>query len=114
MIIRMATSRRACSTRAGEASVGRGSRTFSGRVQDGGDESGGVVVIESGDGVAEVNRDACREACRELENTPLTAGAGEPAAGEYDRCVVAGRPAACRSLRNSETGSTRPPAGSLR
>jgi len=35
-------------------------------------------------------------------------------ASEYDRCVVAGRPAACRSRRNSDTGSTRPPPGPLR
>jgi len=34
-------------------------------------------------------------------------------ASAYDRCVVAGRPAACRSLRNSDTGPTRPPSGSL-
>ena len=35
-------------------------------------------------------------------------------ASEYDRCVVAGRPAACRSRRNSDTGPTRPPPASLR
>ena len=35
-------------------------------------------------------------------------------ASAYDRCVVAGRPVACRSRRNSDTGTTRPPPGPLR
>jgi len=34
-------------------------------------------------------------------------------ASAYDRWVVAGRPAACRSRRYSETASTRPPSGPL-
>jgi hypothetical protein len=38
------------------------SRSFSGCVADGGDEERGVVVVESGDGVAEVDGDAACEA----------------------------------------------------
>jgi hypothetical protein len=35
-------------------------------------------------------------------------------ASAYDRCVVPGRPAACKSRRYSDAGPTRSPPGSLR
>lgn len=34
-------------------------------------------------------------------------------ANEYDRCVVAGRPVACKSRKYSDTGPIRTPVGSL-
>jgi len=37
-------------------------RPFSGCVPDCGDQEGGVVVVEAGDGVAEIDGDASREA----------------------------------------------------
>jgi hypothetical protein len=46
-------------------------------VEDGGDEPGDVAVVEAGDGVAEVDRDAGGEAGRQLEDTPFPAGAGQ-------------------------------------
>jgi hypothetical protein len=35
---------------------------FAGRVPDGGDQPGGVVLVEAGDGVAEADGGACGEA----------------------------------------------------
>jgi hypothetical protein len=46
--------------------------------------------------------------------TPAASRNQRSSASAYDRCVVAGRPVACRSRRNSDTGTTRPPAGPLR
>jgi hypothetical protein len=46
-------------------------------VQDRGDQSLDVAVIEAGDGVAQVDRDAAGEAGRQLEDTPFPAGAGQ-------------------------------------
>ena len=56
---------------------------------DGSDQAGGVVVIEPGDGVAEVNRDACGEACGELEDAAFAAGAGE--FRQYPKCAHTAR-----------------------
>ena len=46
------------------------------------DEQAGVVIIEPGDGVAEVDGGAGGEAGRQLENVAFAGGAGEVAAGE--------------------------------
>jgi hypothetical protein len=55
--------------------------TISDCVPDRGDEPGGVVVVESGDCVAEVDGDASGEAGSELGNASFAAGAGDAAAG---------------------------------
>jgi hypothetical protein len=47
--------------------------SFSGCVPDRDEEAGGVVVVEAGDGVAEIDGDASREAGRQQEDTPFPA-----------------------------------------
>jgi hypothetical protein len=51
-------------------------------VPDGGEQSGGVVLVEAGDGVAEAGRAPRGEAGRQLEDAPFPTGAGEAAGGE--------------------------------
>jgi hypothetical protein len=42
-------------------------------------QSGGVVMVEAGDGVAEADGGACGEAGRQRQDAPFAAGAGEAA-----------------------------------
>jgi hypothetical protein len=59
---------------------------------DGRDKELGAVVVEAGDGVLEVNRDAVGQACRDIQQSLLASGAGKGGAqggddgGPVDDC----------------------------